>query len=200
MKKLILGIAAVALAASASFAGDISVGARAAASFGTIWGDDNEDAPWGFGFNAGVDGKIGINNLISVVPEVGVALHRASDDDVTWSSWAIEIPVMARINATPEFFLEVGPSFNFILTGETESEEGPITVTTDYGDDDIDGLNVFEFGIAAGLGYSVLPNLDINFRFALGLTSIIDLDMGYGIKIDDFKNMGFQLGATFWFI
>lgn len=200
MKKLILGIATVALAASASFAGDISVGARAAANFGTVWGDNAEDAPWGFGFNAGVDGKIGINDMISVVPEVGVALHRASDDDQTWSSWAIEVPVMARVNVTPQFFLEVGPSFNFVLTGEMETDMGGITETIDYGSDEIDGLNVFEFAIDAGLGFSVMPNLDVNFRFAMGLTSIIDMDMGYGMKVDDFKNMGFQLGVTYWFM
>lgn len=199
MKKLILAAATVALAAGMSFAGDISVGARAAANFGTLWGDNADDAPWGFGFNAGVDGKIGINSMISVVPEVGVALNRVSDDDQTWSSWAIEVPVMARINATPQFFLEVGPTFDFVLTGEMEIEMGPTTVTIDYGDDDIDALNVFEFGIAAGAGFSVMPNLDVGLRFVMGITSLIDFDDGYD-KADDMKNMKFQLGATYWFM
>lgn len=206
MKKLILGLATVALAAGMSFAGDISVGGRAAVNLSTFWGDDIDDPPWSFGFNAGVDGKIGINDMISVVPEVGVDMRRVSEDDeYTWTTWAIDIPVLARFAVAPQFFLEVGPSFDFILSSTMEFDNEAVSLTgekeIDFGDGD--AINTFEFGIVAGAGYSVMPNLDINIRFAMGITSIVDSKMnvaGLELGWDDVENMQIQLGATFWFL
>jgi hypothetical protein len=198
MKKLYLIVAAVLLATGLSFA-QVHVGGHAAASFSNVWGDETDDVPWGFGFNAGVAAKIGLNEMISVVPEAGIALRRMSDDDQTWSNWAIEIPVLARINVMPQLYLEVGPQIAFLLSSEMERDYGAYTETIDYGDSQIDALNTFEFGIDAGVGYSVMPNLDVNFRFALGLTSILD-GKKFGPEDNSVKNMQFQLGGTFWFM
>jgi len=60
-KKIIL---AALIVTSAAFADFFSVGARAAANFGTSWGDDADDATWGVGFNAGVALKIDILPVI----------------------------------------------------------------------------------------------------------------------------------------
>ena len=63
--------------------------------------------------------------------------------------------------------------------------------------------NTLEIGIAAGLGYTVIPNLDVNFRFIMGFTNIFeDVDMGplVGKKEIDVQHMQFSLGATYWFL
>ncbi|WP_163437963.1 porin family protein [Fibrobacter succinogenes] len=198
MKKLYLIVAAVLLATGLSFA-QVHVGGHAAASFSTAWGDETDDVPWGFGFNAGAAAKIGLNDMISVVPEAGIALRRSSDDDQTWSTWAIEIPVLARINVMPQLYLEVGPQIAFLLSSEMEYDYGYATETIKYGDSKIDALNTFEFGLDAGVGYSVMQNLDVNFRFALGLTSILDSKKLGAESDQSVKNMQLQLGATYWF-
>ncbi|MBR6317814.1 MAG: PorT family protein [Fibrobacter sp.] len=179
MKKIILLAAAVLMAASASFA-QFNLGGRAAINFGTVWGDNTEDVPWGFGFNAGLATKIGINDMFAVAPEVTIDLRRSSDAVITWSTWAIDIPVLARINLMPALYLEVGPQFAIILSSEAEMDYILGTTTINYGDADI--LNTFEIGLAAGAGYSITPNLDVNFRLALGFTSILD-----DSKNDDFE-------------
>ena len=179
MKKIILLAAAVLMAASASFA-QFNLGGRAAINFGTVWGDNTEDVPWGFGFNAGLATKIGINDMFAVAHEVTIDLRRSSDAVITWSTWAIDIPVLARINLMPALYLEVGPQFAIILSSEAEMDYILGTTTINYGDADI--LNTFEIGLAAGAGYSITPNLDVNFRLALGFTSILD-----DSKNDDFE-------------
>ena len=228
MKKIILLAAAVLMAASASFA-QFNLGGRAAINFGTVWGDNTEDVPWGFGFNAGLATKIGINDMFAVAPEVTIDLRRSSDAVITWSTWAIDIPVLARINLMPALYLEVGPQFAIILSSEAEMDYILGTTTINYGDADI--LNTFEIGLAAGAGYSITPNLDVNFRLALGFTSILDdsknddfeeADMGAADadafnSFDDMmnssleensasaaggkvKNLQFQAGVTYWFM
>lgn len=186
MKKIILLAAAVLMAASASFA-QFNLGGRAAINFGTVWGDNTEDVPWGFGFNAGLATKIGINDMFAVAPEVTIDLRRSSDAVITWSTWAIDIPVLARINLMPALYFEVGPQFAIILSSEAEMDYILGTTTINYGDADI--LNTFEIGLAAGAGYSITPNLDVNFRLALGFTSILD-----DSKNDDFEEA--DMGAA----
>ena len=119
MKKIILLAAAVLMAASASFA-QFNLGGRAAINFGTVWGDNTEDVPWGFGFNVGLATKIGINDMFAVAPEVTIDLRRSSDAVITWSTWAIDIPVLARINLMPALYLEVGPQFAIICASFVE--------------------------------------------------------------------------------
>jgi hypothetical protein len=196
MKKLYLVLATVLLATGLSFA-QVNVGGHAAVNFSSLYGDAAEDAPWGLGFAAGVAAKVPVNPMISVVPEVDIDLRRQSDDDVTWSTWALEIPIMARIGVMPQLYLEVGPQLAFLLSSEVEREFGATTTTTDLGD--LKVLNTFEFDIAAGAGYTVMPNLDVNFRFVLGFTSIVDGKKYIGSD-DPAKNIQLQLGATYWFM
>lgn len=198
MKKLFILVAVLLFAASSAFA-QFNLGGHAAANFSSLYGDDTDDVPWGLGFNAGVAAKIGIAGIIAVAPEVDFDMRRQSDDDATWTTLALEIPILARINVLPILFIEAGPQIAFLLSSKQEVEFGGETVTTDYGD--LDMLNTFEFGLAAGVGFSVLPSLDVNFRSAFGLTSIVDGKDLLGNDIDvDIKHIQFQVGATYWFM
>lgn len=193
MKKILLLVAVMLFAASSAFA-QFSLGGRAAANFGTIYGDDADDAPWGLGFAAGVSAKIGINPMIGIVPDLDINLRRVADDEATWTVWALEVPVMVRFNATSQLFLEAGPMLSFLLSGKYDLDEGE---DVDYGK----YLNTVEFGLSFGAGFSIMPKLDINARFNLGLTSELEeVDMGLEKAEIDKKNMQFQVGATYWFM
>lgn len=193
---------AILLMASFSFAQNVNVGGRAAFNFGTTWGDDTEDEPWGAGFTAGLGLKAKLTERVAIVPELAIDLRREHDKEdgveATWTTWALDIPVLFRLNATPEFFFEAGPTFAFFLSSEIEVEDEIASLSVDLGNKDIDMLNTFEFGLAAGFGYSVLPNLDLGFRFNLALTSMIDATE-YGLG-DDVKNLRLQWAISYWFI
>lgn len=264
LKKLIL---AALVVTSAVFAqNNIKVGARAAGTFGTAWGDNTDmlEIGWGAGFNVGADAKIVVNPMLSVVAGLGIDYRRISwdygemmkktigafvDDDygysgysssqyqkamnimysmkVTFSFLYIDIPVVARISPVPNFFIDAGAylGINVSASATAEVESLGLENTEDL-DDDM--KKTMDFGLIAGLGYSVTDKIDIYFRAVFGLTNMIDMDKAgsYFTSSDDdssssygsyssyedeedegdssvdfgFKNMRFQLGLTFWFM
>ncbi|SIN89455.1 porin family protein [Fibrobacter sp. UWB11] len=197
-KKIIL---AAALVVSAAFAqSPVNVGGRAAVDMGTLWGDKN-DAEWGVGFNAGINAKIGINEMLAFVPGLEIDLRRITGEqtgydgyrsvtvDETLTMWYLDIPMVLRINANPQFFIDAGLYLGFNLSAEAKLEAAGESVTQDIGET----METLDIGLIAGVGYNVMPNLDVNFRLALGLT-----EMGKNGKGS--KNMRLQLGATYWFM
>lgn len=196
MNKILMSFMVLAMLATTSFAQN--VGGHLALNFGTTIGEDNEDVPWGLGVNAGVAAKFTLIPMLDLAPEIDFEMRRASDDDVTWTTMAINIPVLLRVNVMPQLFLEVGPTVAFLLSSELEAEVtelgGVATVSVDLGSDEIDVLETFELGLAAGAGFTVMPKLDLNFRVAMGLTSLVSDDFG------EAKNLQLQLGGTYWFL
>lgn len=196
MNKILMSFMVLAMLATTSFAQN--VGGHLALNFGTTIGEDNEDVPWGLGVNAGVAAKFTLIPMLDLAPEIDFEMRRASDDDATWTTMAINIPVLLRVNVMPQLFLEVGPTVAFLLSSEMETEVTELgdvaTVSMDLGSDEIDVLETFELGLAAGVGFAVMPKLDLNFRVAMGLTSLVSDDFG------EAKNLQLQLGGTYWFL
>lgn len=196
MNKILMSFMVLAMLATTSFAQN--VGGHLALNFGTTIGEDNEDVPWGLGVNAGVAAKFTLIPMLDLAPEIDFEMRRASDDDKTWTTMAINIPVLLRVNVMPQLFLEVGPTVAFLLSSELEAEVTELgsvaTVSVDLGSDEIDVLETFELGLAAGVGFTVMPKLDLNFRVAMGLTSLVSDDFG------EAKNLQLQLGGTYWFL
>ena len=209
-KKIIL---AALIVTSAAFADFFSVGARAAANFGTAWGDDADDATWGVGFNAGVALKIDILPVITIIPGLEVDYRRMGGEqdystgvsdvskDQTLGMWYLDIPVLARVKLIPMVFLEGGVAFSFnlsatmdydetetsIATGETEKESGDMSYSK--------FVNTMDIGLIVGAGISLMDKLDVDFRLVLGLNSYTDKDE-VGVSM---KHMRMQAGVIYWF-
>ena len=177
----------------------VQMGGHAAVNFSTLWGDgaSEKEIPWSLGLTAGAAAKVAVNEKVSVVPELDVDWRRQKDDEFTWNTWALELPVLARYNVLPQMYFEAGPRLALLLSSEMEQDLGSVVETTNFGKND--ALNVFEFGIDVGIGCSVTPNLDLGIRYGVGLTSIID---GKKFESDDqaFKNMQIQVGGIYWFM
>jgi len=201
----------------ATAAAQVNVGGRLAATMSNFKGDKTEDFSMGLGFNAGVAAKYTFNQMFAAAPELGIDFRRVTNseaDDFTFSAWVLQIPLMFRANVTPQFYAEAGPSIAFILSSEADYDEPEIAEDLRAAAKEILGdainefdmyknTNTFEFGIAAGLGYTVIPNLDVNFRFIMAFTNLFeDVDMGplVGKKEIDVQHMQFSLGATYWFL
>ena len=188
-----------ALFATGLASAQVQMGGHAAVNFSTLWGDgaSEKEIPWSLGLTAGAAAKVAVNEKVSVVPELDVDWRRQKDDEFTWNTWALELPVLARYNVMPQMYFEAGPRFALLLSSEMEQDLGSVVETTNFGKND--ALNVFEFGIDVGIGCSVTPNLDLGIRYGVGLTSIID---GKKFESDDqaFKNMQIQVGGIYWFM
>jgi hypothetical protein len=133
--------------------------------------------------------------------------------NVAFSFKYLTVPLVIRYNVNPDFFVEGGLSLAFNLNSYFDmsyaDQSNNIKLSSN-------SVNAVELGAVLGLGYSLLPNLDFNLRFDLGLTDMIEgrkalasifstmgedaevfipyLESNYG-----FKNMRFQAGLTFWF-
>ena len=216
MKRLFLTIALV-FGLVATAAAQINVGGRLGVNMSNFRGEQTDDFSFSLGFNAAVAGKYTINSMFSAAPELGIDFRRVTnseEDDFTFSAWVLQIPLMFRANLTPQFYAEAGPSIAFILSSEAdydapEIDDEKLAAVQDYIGSVINefdmykNTNTLEIGIAAGLGYTVIPNLDVNFRFIMGFTNIFeDVDMGplVGKQEIDVQHMQFSLGATYWFL
>ena len=94
---------------------------------------------------------------------------------VTFSFLYIDIPVVARINPVPNFFIDAGAYLGINLSASATREVESLGMEET---DDIDGdmKSTVDFGLIAGLGYSITDKLDINFRAVFGLKNMIDMD------------------------
>jgi hypothetical protein len=197
--KAISRVIAGALFATGLASAQVQMGGHAAVNFSTLWGDgaSEKEIPWSLGLTAGAAAKVAVNEKVNIVPELDVDWRRQKNDEYTWNTWAIELPVLARYNVMPQMYFEAGPRFALLLSSELEQDLDNYVETTNFSK--IDALNLFEFGIDVGIGYSVTPVFDMSIRYGVGLTSIID---GKKFEAEDqaFKNMQIQVGGTYWFM
>ena len=189
-KKILL---AAVLAATASFA-QINFGVHAGVDMNTMWGDDvDDDAATGIGFQAGAALKVSLPLLpITIAPEVLIDMRNLDiAKNVTWTEWALDIPVLVRFSLLPILYLEAGPELAINLSVSAEDDDGNERKFDD------DAFNTMEFDVVFGVGTGIVPLVDIDFRVILGMTNFFeDPDLG---DPWDFANMQFALGATYWF-
>lgn len=222
-KKLLV---AAACAASIASAQNIQFGGHAALNL-TDWMSSEAGTAGGMsvGFNAGAAAKIALSEKASVIPEITLDLRRVGDDDVSYTAWAIDVPILFHYTPVMNLYVEAGPQIALILSGSWDVSSSGLYEDDwdddDYGyswDDDDDygygassaasGLddmykkNTFEFSLVFGLGYDVSPNIDVGFRYILGLTNVFDdVDLGYGLPAYevDIQNYQMQFTVTYWF-
>lgn len=173
MKKLFLGLAVAA--SSLTFAQQF--GAKAGANFSSISDEGYEDAKGKTGFYAGVFMNAPLATNFSIQPEV---LYNNMGSKTTSKILGqsvssklnldyISVPVMFQYNATPEFYLEAGPQFSFLVSAKSKIEGNNNSTTIEL---DKDNFNSFDFGMGLGAGYWFTPNIGINARYVAGFTDI----------------------------
>lgn len=214
-KKLLV---AAACAASIASAQNIQFGARAALNL-TDWMSSEAATAGGMsvGFNAGAAAKIALSEKASIAPEVTLDLRRVGDDFISYTAWAIDIPVLFHYTPVMNLFVEAGPQIALVLSGSWDISSNGL-FDDDWDDDDwdddddwgwydaagIDQLykkNTLEVGLVFGVGYDVTPNIDVGFRYIIGLTNVFDdMDLGpFGSVEIDIQNYQMQFGVNYWF-
>lgn len=213
MKKLILGLAitagSLAFAQTTVSSNPVTFGIKGGMNVSSLTnGADLDDSKSKIGFNAGVFANIPVASSFSIQPEViyndlgskvtreYTVLGNTYKADYSRNLGYIAAPVMFQYNATPEFYLEAGPEFGFLITAKDKfksSTNGNSNVTEIAGLNK-DDFNTFNFGIGLGAGYYFTPNFGITARYTAGLTDIYKHNNG-----DAVKNNVFQVGLAYKF-
>ena len=175
MKKLFLGIAIAA--SSLTFAQQF--GAKAGLNVSNL---SNSDLNSKAGFYAGVFMNAPLSSQFNIQPELLYNGLGAKKGDNKLNLDYISVPVMFQYKATPEFFLEAGPQFGFLVSAKANSI------------DIKDETNSFDFGLGLGAGYWFTDKIGANARYVAGLTDIAKDNGGSAVK-----NNGFQVGLNYKF-
>lgn len=214
MKKLILGLAitagslAFAQTTSTSSTGSATFGIKAGMNVSSLSdGADLSDSKSKIGFNAGVFANIPLASSFSLQPEViyndlgskvtreGNVLGNTYKAEYSRNLGYIAVPVMFQYNATPEFYLEAGPEFGFLVSAKDKLKSTVNNSSnTQFASLNKDDFQTFNFGIGIGAGYYFIPNLGITARYTAGVTDIYKNNNG-----DSVKNNVFQVGLAYKF-
>ena len=111
------------------------------------------------------------------------------------SLYYIDFPILFQYHIKDLLGLEIGPSFNFFLSGKDKSKIG--NATSDIRKFEKGSYNPFEFGLAFGiftrdLGQSSFNNIFIEFRYFIGLTNVIR-NYGRNVNAGAFLNIGYVI-------
>ncbi|WEK70786.1 MAG: porin family protein [Candidatus Chryseobacterium colombiense] len=194
MKKTFLGIA-IAIS-SLTFAqqkakassSPVSFGVKAGLNVSTISGGDSKAKA---GFYGGAFANIPVASSFSVQPEIlynGVGAKADGMQDLKVNLSYISVPVMLQYNALPNFYLEAGPQFSFLVDSKFKYQSVSVK-----GNDYIKG---FDFGIGIGAGYYITDNFGVTARYVAG---VVDIAKKTGGVQPEGKNNVFQIGLAYKF-
>ena len=100
---------------------------------------------------------------------------------------------MVQYNATPEFYLEAGPEFGFLVSAKVKTDNSVLNTTTTTSLD-TDAYKDFNMGIGLGAGYYFTPKIGLTARYVAGVTDVYSANNG-----DKVKNNNFQVGLAYKF-
>ena len=195
MKKLFLG-AAIAMS-SLTFAQQFGI--KGGMNVSSISDDGFDDSKSKVGFYGGLFMNAPLAESFSIQPEViynnlGAKVDAGSNSSSTLNLDYISVPVMFQYNATPQFYLEAGPEFGFLVNSSAKLTVGNNSNTTNI---DTDYFNKFNMGIGLGAGFNITNKLGINARYVAGLNDVTDNDK-WGSDANN-KNNNFQVGLAYKF-
>lgn len=182
MRKLIL-IGAIALFGAVNAQ---TFGVKAGMNISSLSNADDTKAL--VGFNAGIFMNAPLAANFSIQPEVLYNTKGAKADgmDLSLNLDYISVPVMFQYNATPQFYLEAGPEFSFVVSSKAKS--GGVSA-------DVDNLvEKFDIGVGLGAGYYFTPNIGLTARYVAGFSDVIKNN-----PEDAVKNNVFQIGLAYKF-
>lgn len=219
MKKLILGVALTAgslafaqttTSSNMSSTNPVRFGIKGGMNVSSLSNDAGlEDSKSKIGFNGGVFANIPLASSFSIQPEV---LYNNLGSKVTLTDVNIgsnnytaeyarhldyiSVPLMFQYNFVPNFYLEAGPEFSFLVDARDKyksTKNGSTTGAESYSLNK-DNFNTFNFGIGIGAGYYFTDNIGLTARYVAGATDIYKNNNG-----DAVRNNNFQVGLAFKF-
>lgn len=196
MKKLFLGlsIAASSLVFSQQF------GIKGGMNISSISDDGYDDTKSKVGYYGGVFVNIPASESFSIQPEViynnlGSEVKLGNSYSRKLNLNYITVPVMFQYKATPQFYLEAGPEFGFLVSADSKTTWNNSTSTAEL---DKDNFNNFNMGVGLGAGFDITKNVGINARYVAGFSDVTKPSSDPSTNAKN-KNNTFQVGLNFKF-
>lgn len=104
----------------------------------------------------------------------------------------LDLPILGKINADG-FIFEVGPQLGYMVSRKGTLTAGGVTAE----DSDFDGVNRFDLGYVAGVGYELESGLGFGIRYNGGLLKVSKEVAG--VPQSDAKNSVFQFQVGYLF-
>ena len=196
MKKVFVLIAAAIVSMSAM--AQVQFGAKVGFDLTHFWG---EDAPHGIqpNYQVGLMLEYKFSPKFAIAPEVvfaaqgGKATADVYDDDVdglikakgTFHTNYINVPLMLKFYATPNFSIDFGPQVGFNVFSKISAKGA------DESFDIKDATNTVDVGLGLGGTYNLTENAFVQARYTMGLTKVFKDD--YFIGENNAKNGNIQL-------
>lgn len=200
MKRLIISIALVAVAATSAMA-QVSVGAGYLSTTTKTTISDKNTSATSDGFYVGADAAYNLGAGFSVIPGLYYGYAFSKDSfygvaDAETKSHYLSVPVNFKYGLPVldvlNVFAYAGPQFNFGLASKTTATAlGVSSEVNNYGDDS--NLSRFDIALGVGLGFDVADMIRINFGYNWGL---LDLNKSDNIKM---HNNNWHVGVAFLF-
>lgn len=195
MQKVLLSLGLLVGISCAAQAQSIKYGVKAGASLTNITGEDSDGLTNKFGFNGGVLANFGLNDMISIQPEVLYSMKGAKEDGGSgkFNLGYIDVPVLVKV-ATGEtgLFFEAGPQVGFLASAKIKDGSASM--------DAKDYVKSVDFGYAAGLGFQAASGPIVGLRYNGGFTNLgKDNINGVAVNPGKAKNSAFQLYVGFMF-
>lgn len=165
----------------------------------------SDDGGLKVGFNLGGLAQYKLNEKMSLIANIKLSAKGQQYSKIienqndylkiyhSTSLYYIDFPILFQYHIKDLLGLEIGPSFNFFLSGKDKSKIG--NTTSDVRKFEKGSYNPFEFGLTFGiftrdLGQSSFNNIFIEFRYFIGLTNVIT-DYGRNVNAGAFLNIGY---------
>jgi outer membrane immunogenic protein len=214
MKKLFviaLGLTTLSLAfqsevkAQVATGDQIKFGFKAGANLMKVgelqFGEDAYGSDHKVGFQAGIYAELPLGSNFAFLPEATFIQKggkvEATVDGTTGKLETdlnyLDVPLMIGYRATPDLTIFAGPQVSFLLSQKTTVHVNGEKLGED--NTDTDGLRKSLAGAAAGIGYRLGSNLNVNARYMMDFQDATKDDVDLG----DLKNSGFALSLGYSF-
>lgn len=180
MKKVFVLIAAAIVCMSAS--AQVQFGAKVGFDLTNFWGEDAEHGMKP-SYQAGLLMEYKFSPKFAIAPEVVFASQGGKfkavemnmfgldvSKTVTFNTNYINLPVMLKYYATPNFSIDFGPQVGFNVYSKVSVED------EDKAWDLKDSTKGVDFGLGLGGTYNLTENAFVQARYTLGMTKVFDGD------------------------
>ena len=183
MKKVFVLIAAAIVCMSAS--AQLQFGAKVGFDLTHFWGEDAEHGMKP-SYQAGLVMEYKFNPHFAIAPEVVFASQGAKTDKYviegvvvkgTFNTNYINVPVMLKYYATPNFSIDFGPQVGFNVYSKVTASGKISSIEAKESIDLKDGTKTVDFGLGLGGTYNLTDNAFVQARYTLGMTKVFDGDL-----------------------
>ncbi|MCO6173852.1 PorT family protein [Flavobacterium sp. NRK F10] len=155
-----------------------SFGIKGGANFSNLYVDDVDDNNVLTGFNLGLFVNMPLNEVVSIQPEFlysqkGAKLsynNALATGEAKFRLNYLEVPVLLKLNVTPNFNLHAGPYVAYLVDSKVTNETngGTFDFEQNINNDD---LNTFDYGLSGGFGFD-FSTISIGARYNYGLNTV----------------------------